>query len=135
MASVRKRSEPKTQKGLKIPRHPKTGCLLSYVGHGAWDDQARRYVNPLWQDPTPFHAVLRYDHVERRRSRATVYWKDVVSGSVYHMFLTEFDKVMEKAAFQEVRGAVIDGLFGFRKQGDNYSIRLITEDEVGEQTQ
>lgn len=108
----------------------KDGAMCDYISSYALAELKKGGPGVIGLTPrevTEFNAVLRYKGFRRGRSAATHYWECVMTGATYPMFAAHMTDTLTRANFQEARGAIVDGKWGVRKQGSNYSIFPITE--------
>ena len=99
-----------TKAAYQIPFDSK-GNMLTYVG--GWEQ-------PVWKDNYEWEDNLEYETFGRGRSAVHIYFKSLITGKKYIMFMTDFHDIVKDM----VTGR-ISGTFTYQKRGANYGMRRV----------
>lgn len=103
-----------------VPFDPRTGNLDTYPrSRTEWQTGSE------WRPNEPFEAALRIVGTERGRSAAHFIAEHTETGVRYTVFMTDLLHIVQNGVIE--RG-VISGTWVGCKRGQNYGIRLVTED-------
>jgi hypothetical protein len=100
----------KAKASYKIPFNS-NGDMCTYAS--TWDKVE-------WKDNCEWEDNLEYESFGRGRSAVHIYFRSLITGNKYTMFMTDFHDIIKDM----VTGRV-SGTFTFQKRGANYGMRRV----------
>ena len=91
------------------------GDMLTYAGHGMMHG-----TTVTWKDNFQWDDNLEYESYGKGMSAIHIYFRSLVSGKKYTMFMTDFHDIIKDM----VTGR-LSGTFTFQKRGMNFGVRRI----------
>jgi len=83
-----------------------------------------RYQVTEWLPNDEFEATLRYHSYDRGRSKFLTWWKDVETGLLYPLILSELDRQLSKGTGID---STITSVWKAIKRGQNYGLEEVSE--------
>ena len=104
------------------------GALMHYPeDQYDYGTDTRVVIKPDWRPNVPFRATFMLKGSARGRSAAYYLWEDA-AGREWPMFITDMtDRVRHESA---LHAGVATATWMVAKRGENYGLRLATEDEI-----
>jgi hypothetical protein len=98
----------------------KTAYKIPFDSNGEMLSWAPGWGQVEWKDNYEWEDNLEYESFGRGRSAVHIYFRSLITGKKYTMFMTDFHDVVKDM----VTGR-ISGTFTFQKRGANYGMRRV----------